>query len=66
MAPRTQIVFTMKNVFEKNIIGSGRGSDMIVSDNVLQIWIELIKCRNDNAMEKFYGLPWSPKVVIFD
>ena len=27
---------------------------MIVLDNVLQIWIELIKYRNDDAGEKFY------------
>ena len=27
---------------------------MIVLDIVLKLWIELIKSRNDNAMEKFY------------
>ena len=29
---------------------------MIVLDNVLKIWIELIKSRNDDAIEKFYRL----------
>ena len=36
---------------------------MIVSDNVLKIWIELIKLRNDNAMEKFYRLWTFPKLI---
>ena len=37
---------------------------MIVLDNVLKIWIELIKSRNDNAMEKFYRL-WTFQKLIF-
>ena len=49
-----------------NIISltSARLSDMIVLDNVLKIWIELIKSRNDNAMEKFYSL-WTFQKLIF-
>ena len=53
--PRTQVHMTMKLLFWMRIPSiSLRGSDMIVLDNVLKIWIELIKLRNDNAMEKFY------------
>ena len=41
---------------------SGLGSDMIVLDNVLKIWMELIKYRNDNAGEKFYMVQTFSKV----
>ena len=36
---------------------------MIVLGNVLKIWIELMKSRNDNAMEKFYRLRTFQKLV---
>ena len=66
VGPRTQIVLTMKMLFLIRISSiSGRGSDMIVLDNVLKIWIELIKQRNDNAREKFYRVQWFRKVDIF-
>ena len=53
--PRTQMHMTMKMMFLIIISSiSVRGSDMIVLDNVIKIWIELIKLRNDNVMEKFY------------
>ena len=35
-----------------------------VSDNIFKIWMELIKSRNDNAMEKFYRL-WTFRKLIF-
>ena len=35
---------------------SGRRSDIIVLDMILKLRLELIQCRNDNAMEKFYWL----------
>ena len=35
---------------------------MIVLDNVLKRWIELIKWRNDNAGEKFYLMRTFSKV----
>ena len=45
----------MKMLFSMKISSiSVRGSDMIVLDDVLKIWIELIKLRNDNIMDKFY------------
>ena len=37
---------------------------MIVLDNLLKFWMELIKLRNDNAMEKFYRL-WTFQKLIF-
>ena len=37
---------------------------MIVSDNVLKIWIELIKSRNDITREKFYSLRTFQKLII--
>ena len=44
---------------------SGLGSDMIVFDNVLKIWIERINLRrNDNAMEKFCRL-WTFQKLTF-
>ena len=43
---------------------SVRGSEMIVVDIMLKIWIELIKSRNDNVMEKFYPL-WTFQKLIF-
>ena len=55
--PRTQVHMTMEILFWRIIRStSARLSDMIILDNVLKIWIELIKSRNDNAMEKFYRL----------
>ena len=53
--PRTQVHVTMKKLFRIELSSiSVRGSDMIVLDNVLKIWIELITLPNDNTMEKFY------------
>ena len=49
MGPRTQIVLTVRNLFLMILVSSE-----IVLDNVLMIWIELIKPRNDNAMGKVY------------
>ena len=37
---------------------------MIVVDIVLKIWIELMKSRNDNAVEEFYRL-WTFQKLIF-
>ena len=37
---------------------------IIVLDKILKFWIELIKSRNDNAMEKFYRL-WTFRKLIF-
>ena len=37
---------------------------IIVLDDVLMLWIELIKSRNDNAIEKFYRL-WTFQTLIF-
>ena len=55
--PRTQVHMTVKIIFLMNISSiSLLGSPIIVIDIVLKIWIELIKWRNDNTMEKFYGL----------
>ena len=38
---------------------------MIVSDKVLEIWIELIKMTNENVMEKLYRGRVVPKSSIF-
>ena len=38
---------------------------LLSARHVLKLRLETIKSRNDNAMEKFYRLPWFPKVVIF-
>ena len=35
---------------------------MIILDNVLKLWIDLIKCKKDNAMEKFYLMQTFSKV----
>ena len=44
VGPRTQIVLTMEILFLIRLSSiSGRGSDMTVLDNILKIWIELIK-----------------------
>ena len=40
-------------------------SAIIVLDGVSKLRLELIKCRNDNAMEKFYPLRMFRKVEIF-
>ena len=55
VGPRTPVVSTMKMLCStRKPSTSVRRSDMIVLDNVLKIWIELIISRNDNGMEKFY------------
>ena len=55
VGPRTQIVLAMTNMFWQGFqFKSEVGSPIIVLDHVLKIWIELMKLRNDNAMEKFY------------
>ena len=44
VGPRTPVVLTMKKLFWMGISSiSARLSDMIISDNVLKIWMELIK-----------------------
>ena len=44
VGPRTQVVFIVKTLFLKRISWiSGRRSDMIVSDNVSKVYIELIQ-----------------------
>ena len=53
--PRAPGVFGMGNMFLKKISStSGPGSALLVLDNVLKIWIELMKCLNDNATGEFY------------
>ena len=55
LGPRTPVLSTMKMLFWRKLSSiSSLESDMIVLDNVSKLWIELIKWRNDNAMEKFY------------
>ena len=42
--PRTQMHMTMNMLFQKRISStSGLGSPIIILNNVLKIWIELIK-----------------------
>ena len=66
VGPRTQIVLTMKMLFW-NMFVSDKFSEItiIVSDNALKLWIELIKSKNDNVREKFYRVQWFRKVDIF-
>ena len=40
------------------------GITIIILDNVLKLWIELVKSRNDNGTEKFYRL-WTFQKLIF-
>ena len=55
VGPRTQVHMPIKMLFQRRISSSSvLGSPIIVLDNVLKIWIELIIQRNDNAREKFY------------
>ena len=57
VGPRTPVLLTMKTLISMKISSiSGLGSPMIVLDNILKIWIELKKLKNDNAIEKFYRL----------
>ena len=42
-----------KYVSEKNIIDERSWGDIISSSHVLNLWIELIKSRNDNSMQKY-------------
>ena len=50
VGPRTQVVLTMKMLFLKRLqFESDVRSPIIVLDHVLKIWMELMKCRNDNA-----------------
>ena len=61
--PRTQVHVTMTLLFGITIPPTSRlESPIIVLDNVLKIWIELIKERNDNTIEKFYRLWTFPKL----
>ena len=56
---------TMKTLLLIRIASiSDRGSDMIVLDNLLKIYKDLITLPNDNVMEKFYELWWFLKVEI--
>ena len=44
VGPRTQVHMTIKTLFLREILSTSVfGSDIIVLDNVFQIWIELIK-----------------------
>ena len=61
--PRTQMHVTMKMLFQ--IMFASKKClliTIIVLDNVLKLWIELIKQRNDNAREKFYLMQAFSKV----
>ena len=64
VGPRTPVVLTLQKLFRMEISCTGaRLSDMIVLDDVLKIWIELIKWRNGNAMKKFYRLRTFQKLI---
>ena len=47
----------MKLQFESDLV-----SHIIDLDHILKLRLELIKCRNDNATQKFYGLQVFKKV----
>ena len=66
VGPRTQMHITVKKLFLIRIASTRRrGSPIIVLDNALKIWTELITQRNDNALEKFYWVWWFGKFGIF-
>ena len=55
MGPRTPVVLTVNMLFLEGIqFERALRSPIIILDYVLNIWIELIKWRNDHAMQKFY------------
>ena len=55
--PRTQMRMAMKIMFSITFTNEQvPGNFIIVLDNISKLWMELIKSRNDNAMEKFYRL----------
>ena len=54
-----------KTIAKRARVERGLGSDMIVLDNVLKLWMELIKQRNDNATKKFYRFRVVWKVQLF-
>ena len=63
--PRTQVHMTRKMLFQIMFVSNKcLGITIIVLDNILKLWIELIKSRNGNATEKFYGL-WTFQKLIF-
>ena len=39
------------------------GITIIILDNVLKLWIEIVKSRNDNTTEKFYRLRTFQKLI---
>ena len=63
VGPRTQIVLTMEKLFS-NMLSSKKCLliTIIVFDNVLKLWLELIKERNDNVTEQFYRVQCFLKV----
>ena len=64
VGPRTSMHISMKMLFWKIISSTSAGlSDMIVRYIVSKIWIELIKPRNDNGVEKFYRLRTFQKLI---
>ena len=66
MAPRTPVVLTMEVLFLIRISSkSARLGGMLVADNILNIWIELINMKKDNVLEKFYLVHWFSKFDIF-
>ena len=53
--PHRKVHISIKNLFWIMLSStSGLGSDMIVLDDVLTIWMKLIIYPNDNATETFY------------
>ena len=55
VGPRTQVHVTMKKLFWRRMSSkSSLRVSVIGLDNILKIWIELIKLQNDDATEKFY------------
>ena len=55
VGPRTPVVLTMEMLFWMMFVSNKcLGITIIVLDNALKLWIELIKWRNDNAREKLY------------
>ena len=63
VGPRTPVLSTMKMMFWRELSSiNSLESDMIILDNVLKLWIELIKYRNHNVGGKSYLMQTSLKV----
>ena len=55
VGPRTQMHVTMKQLFWIVFVSNMcLGITISILDNVLKLWIELIKSRDDNVWRKFY------------